>query len=386
MKASGAPDRMTARIERLWWRAREPWWRVLLLLPLTVLAQLFGLVVWLRRIWYRGRQHCVAPYVLSVGNLAVGGAGKTPITILLARRLLARGLKVAILSRGYGRSGPEDLDLIVAEPGRLLAAADEAGDEPYLIARSAPGAAVLVGSDRARLADLAVERFQPDAILLDDGFQHLRLARDFDLVVLDASNPFGNGHLMPRGPLREPLSVLRDASCCWLTKIDQAGPGEVERLKHQLSKRTRRSRREPLASRYRPTELIDLSGAPVGEARALKGKRVLLLSGVARPASFRATLLSLGVVIAEEKLFPDHHAFTEEELAEVDRRARELGVEAIVATEKDGVRLRDWKRSPEALALLIVRVEVEVLQPVLLERLIDEIVEEIGREEGGAWR
>lgn len=345
---------MSGWIERWWYRRDDGLLGRLLGLPLWLLSLVFGMLVRRRvRHWARpGRARRVEARVISVGNLTVGGAGKTPVTIHLAQRLLAAGEVPCILSRGYGREQAARA-LVVSDGERICASPREAGDEPILIARSCPGAKVLVGPNRAALAQEAIDRFGARTLLLDDGLQHLRLARDLDVVVLDASNPFGNGCLLPRGPLREPKESLRRAGLLWMSKVDQATGGEIGMLEQEL----RRYSEAPIVkAAYRVVDVLDDAGASLGP-RALAGKRVLLMAGVARPDSFRRTLESMGAAIVEERLFADHHRFLPREVEQAKLRARALDVDAIALTEKDAVRLPD---SANRGAFAVVRIEVEI--------------------------
>jgi tetraacyldisaccharide 4'-kinase len=292
--------------------------------------------------------------VVSIGNLAVGGAGKTPVAIAVARRLAARGRRVAVLSRGYGATRRDAR--VVADGAQVLLGAAEGGDEPVLVARRL-GVPVLCGPRRAELARAAVEEHRADALLLDDGFQHRALARDLDVVVLDAMNPFGNGRLLPAGPNREPRAALRRAGLVWLSRADQAEPAARAALRALAVDATRRA---PVESRHAPVEVVDGTLARGLGVGALRGRRVLLLAGIARPAGFRRTLAGLGAELGAEAIFPDHHPFTEGELGRVLREAETARCELVVTTEKDAVRL-----PPGAAAdprVCAVRIEAEILR------------------------
>jgi tetraacyldisaccharide 4'-kinase len=212
-------------LERAWWAERPDGLQRAALALLAPAEALFLGAIWLRALGYDRRWFQVtdapAP-VISVGNVAVGGAGKTPVTHAIATRLAARGRRVAILSRGYGAVRSDAR--VVADGERVLLAAEAGGDEPVLLARRLPGVRVLCGPRRVELAALATGTLGANALLLDDGFQHRALARDLDVVVLDAANPFGNGHLMPVGPNREPRWALGRAGLIWLSRVDQATP------------------------------------------------------------------------------------------------------------------------------------------------------------------
>jgi tetraacyldisaccharide 4'-kinase len=297
--------------------------------------------------------------VVSVGNLTVGGTGKTPVAAFLAREVMRAGKRVAILSRGYG--GQRRAVTRVSDGERLLARPPAVGEEAYWLARALPGAAVYTGSDRF-LAGLAAWReFQPQLFLLDDGFQHFQLHRDLDLVLLDAASPFGNGCLLPRGPLREPVAALAAAQVLILSRFE-AGVHEPARTK--------------LAAAF-PAKLI-LSAAitpaaalrpPGGEARppeALRGLKLYAFAGLARPEVFRRSLGELGVDLSGFKAFPDHHAFSPGDLAALVREAGASHAAALITTGKDWARLGEaWDAD---LPLWVLEVEARIDQ---VERLME---------------
>lgn len=347
---------MTA-LERLWWDERPGPLAALLLLPLRLLALAFGAVVAARG-WLHDRAllpaaRAAAP-VVSVGNLAVGGAGKTPVTLAIARRLAARGRAVAVLSRGYGATRKDAR--VVADGRDVLLDAAAGGDEPVLLARRLPGLRVLCGPRRAALAGPAVERLGADVLLLDDGLQHRALARDLDVVVLDAANPLGNGWLMPAGPGREPASALRRAGLVWLSRVDQAAPAALARWRAAALAATGRPAVE---SRHAPVDVVDGRLERSLGLGALRGRPVLLLSGLARPGAFRRTAEDLGARVVGERRHPDHHRFTEADLDAALAAAAAAGAELVVTTEKDAVRLAPARAADPRLAVL--RIEAEVL-------------------------
>jgi tetraacyldisaccharide 4'-kinase len=356
-------------LERAWWSQREPWTvraALALLWPAEALFRIGvagrgllytrGWAASARAFYTRGwvGSASVAAPVISVGNLAVGGAGKTPVVLAIAERLRRQGRSPAILSRGYGavRSDPR----VVASRDQVFLDAEEGGDEPVLLARRLPGVPVLCGPDRAALARRALAELGVDALLLDDGFQHRALARDLDVVVIDASNPFGNGHLLPRGPNREPASALRRADLVWLTHADAAAPEALDLLRAKAQKATGRPAVE---SRH---AVVGLLGAGLDRplaAESLRGRRVLLLSALARPAGFRRTVGSLGAEVVAERTFRDHHRFTEGELEEALRAAAQAGCDRVVTTEKDAVRLPPAAAQDDRIC--VVRIEAEIL-------------------------
>jgi tetraacyldisaccharide 4'-kinase len=286
-----------------------------------------------------------------------GGAGKTPLTIALAEHLLATGHRVAVLTRGYRGSGERGVAVIEAGLG---AQADPAvhGDEPVLIARRVPRAHVVIGADRVRAALRAVDELGIDTLLLDDGFQHRRLHRDLDLVVLRAPHPLDNGRCLPAGMLREPATALRRAHALVINTTDGA---LAEALPASL-----RGDGPVLEVRGVVRQAVRHDDGAVVDASALRGRRVLLAAAVARPASVERALAALGAVIVHRELRRDHHAWRTDELLAVDRLARRLGA-VVITTEKDAVK---WHG--EVAGAMSLRLE---LQPVdgaaALHRLLE---------------
>ena len=283
--------------------------------------------------------------VLSVGNLNVGGAGKTQVVIFLAEGLLARGEKVAVLSRGYGRASKEVMgfDASCAPPPR------EAGDEPVLIALRCPKARVWVGADRRALAKRAVAE-GATVLVLDDGMQHRRLARDEEIVVLNEAMGLGNGALWPAGPLREPPSALRRASLLWLRAAE--GPSRAPPVEGPV-----------VRARHAPTQIVGPDGA-VHPPDVLRGRRVHLLSALARPGAFLQTARALGAEVAAETVRPDHHACRPEEVQAAQPEAQAQDA-LLLTTEKDRVKL------PNDAQAWVVRLGVEILEgKAHLERVL----------------
>ena len=313
-----------------WWHPDPPPWSV----PLRALTPLYAAGAALHRAASRPLK--VRVPVISIGNLTVGGAGKTPVTLHLAQRLAARGRKPAVLSRGFGRRSREPLEV---GPEAIVEAA---GDEPLLLARR--GCKVFVGPRRSALAQLAIQR-GADVLLLDDGLQHYGLARDLDIIVADASNPFGNGRLLPAGPLREPVAALR-------------------RVRHGLVWWTRcELPRDPRTAELRAFPAVESAYDANAE---LRGKRVFLFAGIARPDGFARTVRALGGEIAGARWFRDHHLFTARELAQLHRLAAGA---LLVTTEKDLVRIAD----PAGVAA--VRIDVRILSGTdVLDKALEAIL------------
>jgi len=278
--------------------------------------------------------------VISVGNITVGGTGKTPLTIDLAERLSSAGLKVAILSRGYGRKS-KGLQ-VVADGGGTLISVEEAGDEPFLIAQALPEAVVIVCSSRLESAQLAVHQFAAQVIILDDGFQHIKIRRDFDLVLWDFNDKPDKAMLVPSGRLREPLGGLSRASDIVITKVPESGAeAEVERLTVELAQMAPQA--NIYSCRFAPAYLTGYArdgqlAQPI-KLTELAGKKVYSLCAIARPEGFLSVLADLGVVPVRVRQFADHHWFSSAQMSEIEADFIASGADLLVTTEKDLVRM-----------------------------------------------
>jgi len=276
--------------------------------------------------------------VVAVGNLTVGGTGKTPLVELIARTLAGQGHRVVVLSRGYGGRAPGPVS-VVSDGEHLLLGPAEAGDEPVLLARrlsDVPGGVpVVVGRDRFRAGISALSRFDPDVIILDDGFQHRRLHKDVEILCLDARAPWGHGGLLPRGSLREPPAAARRAHLLVVTHAEASR--DLPTVEAELA---RRAPGAPIArASYEATGARHLAS---GERRALDAVRevpALAFAGIAVPASLAETLAGCGIVPRAFVPFPDHHPYQAADLARLEREARAVGAEILLTTEKDAVRL-----------------------------------------------
>jgi tetraacyldisaccharide 4'-kinase len=303
---------------------------------LSVLSALYGASLYLRRIFFGlhifNRKKISCP-VISVGNITLGGTGKTPTVIQIAQLLARNNKHPVVISRGYGRR--EEADIIVVSDGRsTIVDTQTGGDEPVLIASKLPGLPVVVGKKRYEAALLALQRFNPDVVILDDGFQHVQLKRDLDIVLLDSGNPFGNGKLFPAGILREPLGALRRAHGVLFTKIDSTT--DIMALKEAV----RRNTSAPIfTSQQVPIDLIDYHSNDIKPLSALRGSKVLALSGIARPDSFTRLLTSLGADIVATCTYSDHFNYQKSDLASVFQKAADEKISIIVTTEKDAIRL-----------------------------------------------
>ena len=280
---------------------------------LSLCAVLYGVIVRCVSFFYKAGifpSKKVPPKVISVGNITLGGTGKTPFTIMLAERIKQMGKKTAVLIRGYGE------------------------DESHLLAARLGGIPVLVGADRYKSAKRAVNEFQSNSIILDDGFQHRRLKRDLNIVLVDTTSPFGNMRLFPAGILREPLERLKDADLCVLTKADMKPknkPAIYEALKKIKSDIV------IAESLYKPSGLKKLSGDVIPTAY-IKGKRVALLAAIANPEYFEWMLKNLGAEIGRTFYYVDHHIYTNKDLDSVIEKCAREGINIVITTEKDIMR------------------------------------------------
>ncbi len=327
--------------------------RKILLAPLGLLSFFYGWAVSLRVYLYRQNFFTIrslACQVVSVGNITLGGTGKTPFVILIAEMLKRKELRVGILSRGYKGNFRGSFQA-VSDGQETLLKSSQAGDEPYLLSRKLKGIPVIVGKKRWQSGQYAIDRFQTEILILDDGFQYLALKRDVNLLLIDAARPFGNGYLFPRGVLREPLNELSRADAIILTKA--RGCDNVQILKNNLTKTVKGI--PVFQAEYAPGE-IQVAGKEISfPPEYLGGKTVLAFSGIAQPGSFQQTLQQLRARIVEFAVFPDHHRYRPQEMEGLAHKARELGVEALVTTEKDLARCHGLE--PRAIPLWGVSIQ-----------------------------
>ncbi len=321
------------RTDRFLYRKEKPLGERVLLFPLYLLSLPYGGAVRARFLLYSLgvlKTKTVPCPVISVGNITVGGTGKTPLVMALAKALMDRGIPVAILSRGYKRTKVSEP--VVSDGKHLFLSPEASGDEPFLMAQVCEGVPVLVGKDRFENGRVALQRFGTKGLLLDDGYQHLPLHRDLDILLVDSHTGFGDQTLLPRGILREPLSHLRRADLFLLTKVDDLETARpLEKQIHEIHPGA-----QVFHSHYQPMSLV----GPHGEEKLdlLKGKKVLALSGIANPDSFSSLLRKCEMEIVSEVIFPDHHFYEPKDLSSI--KAKSKGVDWIVTTEKDMLKLR----------------------------------------------
>ena len=339
---------------------------------LQLCSYLFSGIVQLRLWLYRNRilrDQPLGCLVVVVGNLTVGGTGKTPVVEMFAKALRDRGRKVAILSRGYKSKAPplwqkwwfwlnhttEPPPRIVSDGQQVLLDSEVAGDEPFMLARNLPGVVVLVDKNRVKAGAFAIKRFGCDTLVLDDGFQYLPLKGRLNLLLVDKTNPFGNGHLLPRGILREPVKHLKRASYVFLTKSKGVRDEELEAMIQKFNPTA-----EIIECAHKPQYLQRIDSAERLPLTALAGRKIGALSGIAAPESFEAFLRETGAKLVYTHRFLDHYRFTHDDLGEVFSEAEDAGVEIMVTTEKDAVRIAASEKFP--MPCYFLRLEIEILR------------------------
>jgi len=340
---------------------------------LFALSKVFGLAVKARRLLYDFRifrDATLGVQVIAIGNLTVGGTGKTPVVEKFARELQDQGRKVAILSRGY-RSRPAALHhrllnklllrddnnppRVVSDGKSLLLDSETAGDEPFMLASNLRDVVVLVDKDRVKSGVYAIEQFGCDTLLLDDGYQYWKLAgRRRDIVLIDCQQPFGNHHLLPRGTLREPPTHLVRASNIFITKSN----GASEELRERL--RRYNPRAGIIECVHQPLYFEDLFTGQRHGIELVKDAQVASLSGIAQPESFEESLVELGAELVASKRFADHHRFSQQEVLNIINRGKKRGATMVITTQKDAVRFPKLDRRD--LPIYFMRVEIKIIR------------------------
>ena len=316
---------------------------------LFILSLIYGLVVRILILFYRLNPSRLNCKVISVGNITLGGTGKTSLVEYIAKYLKPQGHKVAILSRGYKR--------IVHSSKFIVQSYEAMGDEPYMLSKNLGDTPVIVDSDRIRAAKEAIRDYRADTVILDDGFQQWKIKKDLEIVTIDATNPFGNQYLIPRGILREPLTSLKRADIFILTKTNLHP--DIRDIKDFLA-------------RLNPGALIFESiHKPMGfykidqpdkllNGDILKDKTVTLFSGIADPDSFENLIISLGIKVGSSFRFPDHHNYSPDDLDKIAQASKEKNIDTIVTTEKDATRLYELRATSYELKVLVLRIKLEV--------------------------
>lgn len=315
--------------------------------------------------WGLLKQYKLNCHVISLGNITVGGTGKTPTAQRLAVAIRDMGYKVVILNRGYRAKWKGKVG-VVSDGEKIYMSATEAGDEAFLLAKNLPKVPVLIGKDRALTGQYAVEKLHADVVILDDGYQHWRLVRDLDILLIDAINAFGNNYMLPRGTLREPLSHLDRADVCLLTKVDQAAPETCVRIQDTV--RRYNDHALVVKSIHDPKCFIEIAdwykdggdrNTPVSQ---FKDKKVTAVSAIGNPASFERTISDIGAKVIDSVRFADHHDYTMAEMQFVMDKALKAGSEALIITDKDLVKIpAEFIHSPRPLPVYVLSIQVSFL-------------------------
>ena len=339
---------------------------------LKQLSHVFAVIVQIRLILFRQgilRSHPAGIQVISVGNLTVGGTGKTPVVEVFARLLQRSGRKVAILSRGYKRVQPPlmtriwrklslrdhiEPPLVVSDGKRLLLDSAKSGDEPYMLATNLHDVAVLVDKDRVKSCKYAIDKLGCDTLVLDDGFQYMALQHRLDIALVDCTNPFGNRYMLPRGILREPIRNIRRAGFIFVTKSNGNQATELKRQLRELNPDA-----EISECRHCARHLQDVYTGIRKPLACLAGLRIGAVSGIAVPSGFEKELRRWGAEIVYFKRYSDHHRYTQQEILEVINGSLEVGAHAVLTTEKDAVRFPLIERRD--LPIYFLRVEIEMI-------------------------
>ena len=350
----------------------------LLIVLLTPLSYIYAALIKARGWLYDCRilkQKHLPCRVISVGNIVAGGTGKTPVVIWIAKYLQNEGFQVGVLLRGYGREDRDSI-LIVSDGKQILMPVTESGDEAGMLAHKLPGVPVVVGRDRytAGLEMVQLWGHTEGVLILDDGFQRRQLARDLDILTIDSTQPFGTERLLPAGTLREPKTALRRTDVLLLTRTDLAAePINFERLVQ---------RKQVFQTYHQPTRLYQLSTGEECELDLLKGQHILAVCGIGNPEAFVGTLHHFEPKAVELLAFPDHHPYSLADLNDISTRARNIGVNIVVTTEKDSQKLEAFAITPEfslpeSMQFFVLEIELEIrTNPETLKKQLRQVVAE----------
>jgi tetraacyldisaccharide 4'-kinase len=311
------------------------------------------------------KTHRVSVPVISVGNITVGGTGKTPLVHWLAERLADQGRRVCILTRGYRRENAKK-QVIVSDGKRILSDVAHSGDEAMMLAQSLiEKSAVVCNADRVSAAQWAIENLQSDVLLLDDGFQHRRLTRDLDIVTIDATNPFGNGRLLPAGILREPIKNLNRADCMVLTRTSDEGAGElIERIQQVTNAPI-------LQSRTNVANIRRLDSADGGKEIAALNQPLAAFCGLGNPSAFFDQLRGAHLDIRNETVFRDHYKYSQADVDRLTEQAKAKGAQTLITTAKDAVKLQPLTFQ---LPCYVADIEVEIPDSAKLLELVENAI------------
>ena len=294
--------------------------------------------------------------VISVGNITVGGTGKTPCVIMLAQMLQENGFKPAILSRGYGGKSIHPVN-VVSDGHKILLDSETAGDEPFLIAQILKGIPVITGAKRIVTGETVINQFGANVLICDDAMQHRKIFRDINLVLLDSQSLRVNNHILPRGRLREPITELKRASAFVLTRTD-----ESQQTNNTIEKLVQNENIPIFMSIHKPKDMVKGDYSAQWPISILAGKKVCAFCGIAKPDSFKKTLLDTGAQVLSFDIFPDHHRYNKNELEKIKTRFIDGRADFLISTQKDGMRLQEF---PEYLTMIyMLRIELEIIPSV----------------------
>ena len=338
---------------------------VFLLGLLRTFSFIYGFGVKVKLYLYKNqilKQHKLNCQVISLGNITVGGTGKTPTAQRLATIIHEMGYRVVILNRGY-RAGWSGQVGLVSDGRKIYMTATEAGDEAYLLAKSLPGIPVVIGKNRIITGEYAVHQLKADVIILDDGYQHWQLARDLDIVLIDTLNMFGNNFLLPRGTLREPLCNLARAHAFLLTKVDQSTNDSKDIIHSALARYNDKAL--VVESIHQPKCFVEIEEWYKGQRitnvalETIRGQKVVALSAIGNPSSFEQTILDMGAAEVCGVRYADHHDYTMAEMQEIMQRGVDEKAYALITTEKDAVKIpAEFIHSARPLPLYVLSIAV----------------------------
>lgn len=294
--------------------------------------------------------------VISIGNLSMGGSGKTPTAAFVAEILLEKGRKPAILSRGYGGKRSKESSLVVSDGKNILTTWEFAGDEPFLLAKNLKGVPIIVGKDRFSSGRMALDRFQCDSLILDDGFQHLRLERERNLCLIDcAARNIFDERLFPSGRLREPVAQLKRADAFLLAHWE-----ETSRNKKLAERLETMYRKNIFRANHAPSSWLDTDTGKEQSLEEAKGKKILAFCGIANPVSFLNGLEAIGSSPASFLTYPDHYGYSQMDLRSIESKGQQIGADLIATTEKDWIKLEG--RVEFSKPLWVLRIKIKVLE------------------------
>ncbi len=355
---------------------------------LRLMSLIYGLGVVVKLSLYKYgiiKQHKLPCKVISLGNITVGGTGKTPTAQRLAAIIRDMGYRVVILNRGYRALWKGQVGL-VSDGQKIFMTVTEAGDEAYLLAKNLPGIPVVIGRNRSITGDYAVECLNADVIILDDGYQHWQLARDLDIVLVDTINVFGNNFLLPRGTLREPLDNLDRAQAFLLTKVDQSTNDARDVIRDIL--RRYNTKALVVESIHNPRCFIEIEewykgihSKNTAPLETVRGRRVMAFSAIGNPSSFEQTIAGIGAEVVEAMRYPDHHDYSMAEMQDAMQKAVDKEACALITTEKDAVKIpSEFIHSDRALPVYVLGIEVRFTEGY--EDLM-KLIREVCRNGGG---